>query len=113
MKASCHLRRKEFNTDVSASLDPALSISPRVEEELGGGRGRLSRPMSCSVETLSFTFARRPAKDATRITSKSFHHPAHQTTLLSRFLVISCYWYLQEEALIISWEAFKVVSHTS
>ena len=89
MKAGSHLWREGL-------LISPLSISPGGEERWlgGGGRGRVSRSMSCSVETLSLRFphicpsGKRWNEDNLKIISPT----SSQTTLLSRFLVISSYW---------------------
>ena len=90
MKAGSHLWREGL-------LISPLSISPGGEERWlggGGGRGRVSRSMSCSVETLSLRFphicpsGKRWNEDKLKIISPT----SSQTTLLSRFLVISSYW---------------------
>ena len=88
MKAGSHLWREGL-------LISPLSISPGGEERWlggGGGRGRVSRSMSCSVETLSLRFphicpsGKRWNEDNLKIISPT----SSQTTF--RFLVISSYW---------------------
>ena len=83
MKAGSHLWREGL-------LISPLSISPGGEERWlggGGGRGRVSRSMSCSVETLSLRFphicpsGKRWNEDNLKIISPT----SSQTTLLSLF----------------------------
>ena len=70
--------------------------------------------MSCSVETLSLpSHIYSPPGQRCNENSLNLISPTSpETKLLARFLVISFYWDLQAET-IMSWEAFKVVSHTS